>query len=71
MLLKIPITCGEETCASEPGVFCQFLGSRNLGMVPICCLFPSGREVYTNLYTTDGQETSWLARCPDCLKGGA
>lgn len=63
-MLRIPIVCGATTCASEPGVFCRFLGSIRFGSVPVCTLFPSTLESYTFLETDtpDG----WIQRCDAC-----
>ena len=60
--LKIKIVCGEETCASEPGVFCSFLGASHFGTRPGCRLFP-GEESHTPLKEKDGL----VQRCPACL----
>jgi len=68
--LKININCGETTCASEPGKFCQFLGSRRMGTIPVCMLFPTknpGRKDPGSLTDLD-QTDSWLQRCPACLE---
>ena len=69
-ILQISIDCGETTCASEPGKFCAFVGSRRFGSIPVCMLFPDPNSTYktpggtTNLMTLNG----WLQRCPECLK---
>lgn len=48
---------GEDTCASEPGKFCRFLGTKHFGMFPSCMLF-------------DDQPLSdslgWVRRCDQC-----
>lgn len=68
--LQIKINCGEKTCASVPGKFCRFCGSRRLGSMPVCMLFPAknpGRKNVggrTDLEMKDG----WTQRCDDCLK---
>lgn len=68
-ILSISINCGEKTCASEPGKFCQFLGSMRFGTCPVCMLFPMenpGRKdqgAATPLKEVDG----WLQRCENCL----
>ena len=67
--LRIQIECGETTCASEPGRFCRFLGSRRMGTVPVCMLFPEknpGRK-HPGGITELEQTTGWLQRCPACL----
>ena len=63
MKLNIEIECGLTTCASEPEQFCRFLGSKKMGQVPVCMLFPDENGSYTNLKTNDG----WVQRCEACL----
>jgi hypothetical protein len=55
--MKINFECGDTTCSVEPGDFCQFVGTLDVGTSPYCWLFnrPLGE--------TDG----WLQRCTDCL----
>jgi len=63
-VLPIEIECGKTTCASEPGAFCRFVGSRAFGTQPLCTLFPDTEDhPYTRLCEIDG----WLQRCPVCL----
>lgn len=62
--LRIPITCGEKTCASEPGKFCTFVGTNHFGTVWVCTLFPDGEATSTTLV----EEGGWLQRCEACLK---
>lgn len=62
-VLRIVIECGENTCASEPGKFCQYLGSTKLGTVTICTLFPSTHESFTYLENTSA---GWVERCAAC-----
>lgn len=59
----INIRCGERTCARTAGEFCQYFGSIRFGMVPVCRLFPSDDNSYTELEAVDG----WTLRCKDCL----
>lgn len=61
-VLRIPIKCGEQTCASKPGEFCQFLGTVRFGSVPVCRLFPSHIDSHTFLEEADG----WIQRCDAC-----
>lgn len=61
--LNIQINCGNTTCASKPGEFCKYMGSRHFGSVPICTLFPSEDAIYTELQDKGG----WVQRCQDCL----
>ena len=62
--LTINIECGEKTCAKEPGKFCSYFGSKKMGTIPICTLFPSTDTVYTELEEKEG----WTLRCPACLQ---
>jgi len=64
--LAITIDCGERTCASKPGMFCQYVGSTRFGMAHGCRLFPGKERSYTALEEVDG----WLQRCPACLLAG-
>lgn len=62
--LKIRIDCGDMTCAREPGLACEYIGSRQFGTVYLCSLFPSSLKAYTDLEHKDG----WLQRCAACLE---
>ena len=59
----IQINCGETTCASEPGKFCNFFGTMRFGTSPLCRLFPSENDAYTPLTEKDG----WVQRCEQCI----
>lgn len=63
--LNIKIECGDRTCASEPGKFCTFLGSKQFGTRFACCLFPDDRGDNTPLH--EDVTGGWLQRCPRCL----
>lgn len=68
--LKIQISCGEKTCASEPGKFCRFFGSINFGSTPVCVLFPSEDNSYTKLFQNEDKDSKifgWTERCKSCL----
>ena len=65
MRLVIEIQCGAKTCATEPGKFCKYVGSRRLGTQPVCLLFPGNNAAHTDLYAEPGE--SWLMRCDACL----
>lgn len=66
--LAIDIECGETTCASKPGTFCRFRGSKKFGQLPCCMLFPDPTTMaaYTELEEIDG----WIQRCANCLEMG-
>lgn len=67
-VFKFTIECGEKTCASEPGKFCQFLGSLGMRARPICRLFPSEVTAFTKLEDTVGKGKAWVLRCLACLE---
>jgi len=62
--LTLKIECGPTTCASEPGAFCSFVGSREFGTQPLCTLFPDAEYPYSRLRDIDG----WLQRCRACME---
>ena len=62
--LTFQIECGETTCASEPGKFCQYVGVQGFGTKPICLLFRDSRAQPVRLWDSDG----WLQRCGECLE---
>lgn len=69
--LTLHIEAGEKTCASEPGKFCRFVGTRKYGTVFVCTLFPPEKPGYKEPGATtelgeDG-EGGWLLRCQACL----
>jgi len=53
------IVCGETTCASAPGKFCDYAVARKFGLEPVCIAF----DEPIPLYDHDG----WLQRCQACL----
>jgi len=61
-LLHLPITCGERTCASEPGKFCRYLTNTSFGSCFHCQLFSlaNGLEQLK-------EKQGWLQRHPLCL----
>jgi hypothetical protein len=61
--ISIRLHCGTHTCAKVAGEFCQFVGSRKMGTIPLCCLFPSPEAAHTDLQERDG----WLQRCAACI----
>lgn len=65
MKLAIDVQCGEKTCATEPGKFCQYVGSRRFGTQPVCLLFPGNNAAHTDLFPIE--DTGWLRRCAPCL----
>jgi hypothetical protein len=56
--LTFEIECGEKSCASEPGKFCQFA---NLAMAGKDSCYFFGLIFYDKPH-------GWLQRHPDCLK---
>jgi len=53
----IVIKFGEKACASSPGVFCDFVRTKNFGTKFHCHLFEE------ELFDKEG----WLQRCTSCL----
>ena len=64
--LELTIDCGDTTCASEPGKFCRFFGTRRMGTEFVCRLFPTTEDSFTPLEDKDG----WVQRCEACLEVG-
>ena len=62
--LSFKIDCGDHTCASESGKWCEHIGNRRAGTIMICTLFADGRDVTTDLADKDG----WIQRCDACKK---
>jgi len=60
------IECGEKTCASEPGKFCRFIGSRKFGQVAICTRFLAEDRKGTDFVTLD-EFDGWVMRCDQCV----
>lgn len=58
--LVLNITCGEKTCASEPGKFCEYVRSKKFGTRWDCYLFGE-------LGNSKDDGTGWLLRHEDCL----
>jgi len=58
--LTIEVECGEKTCSSKPGQICKYM---KFGKIPVCCLFPSEQETFTQLEEKD----SWIQRCKSCI----
>ena len=61
--LCVDVTCGETTCAAEPGVFCRFLRVGLAGKDPTCVLFDE------RIFDESGNGIAgWLQRCDACLE---
>jgi hypothetical protein len=58
--LTFDITCGKDTCASVPGVFCQFITANVTGFNVMCRLFDK------KLHDKDGGVRDWILRCKEC-----
>ena len=54
----LTITTGKYSCASKPGTFCRFFGTRMMGCVPVCFLY--GKDL-------DLSAEGVTLRCQDCL----
>jgi hypothetical protein len=71
--INFVIDCGEKTCATEPGKFCKFFGTKKFGIIPVCVLFPSDIGAFTVLREGNGLSIGsgfWTLRCNECLKHG-
>lgn len=55
----LTFTHGEKTCASEPGKFCNFFGTRSFGTQPVCLLF--GGDLHMD------KPHGWTMRGGECL----
>jgi hypothetical protein len=64
MKKNIEIECGETTCASEPGKFCRFVGTKCFGTEFRCLIFFDAAGNGQKLLEKDG----WLQRCAQCLQ---
>jgi hypothetical protein len=64
-VIQIEIDCGEKTCHSGDGKFCNFWATTDFNSTPVCLLFPGEREPFTRLTPA----ASWreVARCGHCL----
>lgn len=62
--LHVNIKAGATTCASEPGEFCRFVGTRKMGTQHVCRLFPTDDDSYSPLEDHSG----WLQRLPECIE---
>jgi hypothetical protein len=68
-ILRIEIetsSCNENRCADNisEGKMCKYLGSTKFGLIPVCMLFPSDENAYTELKQGDDNCT---LRCEDCM----
>jgi hypothetical protein len=54
-----------DTCAKEPGSFCQFLTANITGSAPWCLIFDEF------LYDGDHGVRGWLLRCKQCKESEA
>jgi hypothetical protein len=65
-ILPLGITCGETTCASEPGTFCVYLYAEKFGSNPFCYLF-SKQDNYKGRHLALEEKDGWLQRHPAYL----
>lgn len=72
--LQLQIDCGEKTCASAPGKFCQWCLTTRFGTRWICGLFRDEQSNPVRLrsaqrWSDDGwKDDGWLQRCQQCLE---
>lgn len=55
---KLPLNCGEFTCAARKGEWCRFLRTINMGGDCMCSLFEQQPDIVAG----------WTMRLPDCLR---
>ena len=68
LLLKIPIECGEKTCASEPGKFCLYFGTKKFGQIAVCLLFRDQSVRSLDSAQELDDKDGWTQRCYQCLE---
>lgn len=66
-ILNIVIDCGEKTCASEPGMFCNRLLTTHFGTRWVCGAFLDAQCNNVELHADKNGE-GWLQRCDQCLE---
>lgn len=59
MKIIVVADCGDETCASVPGTFCRFFGTKSMGQRGHCLLY--GEPLYIGA-------NGWTRRCQRCLE---
>ena len=59
IILRIPVECGEKTCASTPGKFCKYMTYSIVDNGATCQLF--------GLLSIDN---GWVMRAADCVSLG-
>ena len=59
MKIKFETECGETVCASSPGRFCKFAGSKRFGTKPWCIWYD--RQLFEN-------KAGWLQRTKQCIE---
>ena len=63
--ITLKINCSETHCHEKDSVMnCHFRGNRKFGTIPVCRLFPSKEDSFTDL---DEDNNSRVLRCSDCL----
>lgn len=65
-LLGVEVSCGDKTCAVEPGTFCQFFGTAEFALSTICRLFR--QDLVHEPVDGDSPIAGWALRCDDCLR---
>jgi len=66
--LVLKISCGEKTCAKEPGKFCEWVTTGKFGSISYCWLW-NDRDFRGRPLPLE-EEGGWLLRRPECLSAG-
>jgi hypothetical protein len=65
--LRLPLNCGDKTCASEPGKFCKFMLTRHFGQDFYCQIFgPVDMRGRPESLPQSGPY-GWTLRWPECI----
>lgn len=65
LIIEKTISCGKDTCASSPGIFCGFVRTSKFGMKYHCGLFDNANLTHSDR-DKDGDGLGWLQRLPQC-----
>lgn len=65
MKITLDIECGEATCASRPGEFCQFLRTSKFGLIYYCAIWHEVNSKGTPIALRE--KHGWLLRRQECF----
>jgi hypothetical protein len=63
--------CGNTTCVDpDTRACCRYLGSKRMGLIPVCLLFrdSDGTEIELGLTQGVPEDRQWRLRCAECLQ---